>query len=255
VKFTEKGRVSIVADVETRPDGTEALKISVADTGIGFDAETAARLFKRFEQADSSISQRFGGTGLGLAISQALANAMGGTICVNSSPGVGSTFTLEIPIRRHSQPEIASEIPLTQPTGDEPRLHALLAEDNELNRKVFRLLLGPRGYDVTEAHDGAQALELFRNGTFDVVLMDMNMPVMDGLEATRAIRTFEKESGRAPTPIAMLTANALATHLEASAAAGCNAHITKPATADSIAKGIARAMVACRDKSCDLCPL
>ncbi len=246
VKFTEKGRVSIFASVEPSSGAAEMLKIAVSDTGIGFDTETAARLFRRFEQADASIAQRFGGTGLGLAISHALAGAMGGTITVTSAPGAGSTFTVAIPVRRHAQPEPAVDTPEIRPSNGAPRLRALLAEDNELNRKVFGLLLGPRGYEITEAMDGAEALKLYQSGTFDIVLMDMNMPVMDGLEATRAIRAFETETDRAPTPIAMLSANALSTHLEASAAAGCNAHITKPATSDSLAKGIARAMAACK---------
>ncbi len=254
IKFTEQGEVRI--DVTARePEVTgEAtlLTISVSDTGIGFDESTAQRLFGRFVQADGSISRRFGGTGLGLAISKALTERMGGRISAESEPGVGSRFTVELPLERttpmadyqanrdqardsHDEADDAAGVELAG-------LRILVAEDHPTNRRVIELILGPLDISLTMAGDGQEAIEAFRPGTFDLVLMDMQMPRLDGLAATREIRRLEREAGAAPTPIAMLTANAMDEHRQMAFEAGADHHISKPFTPESLFAGIAKAL-------------
>jgi PAS domain S-box-containing protein len=240
IKFTEAGEICI--DVEAESPAVEgeptAVVLTVTDTGIGFDDETAERLFSRFVQADGSISRRFGGTGLGLAISKALTEMMGGEIEAASQPGVGSTFTVRLPLRR-----VASEAVADAEAGDDGidigGLRVLLAEDHPTNQRVMQLILAPFGVELTIVEDGRAAVEAFAAATFDLVLMDMQMPHMDGLAATREIRRRERESGAAPTPLAMLTANAMDEHRAAAAAAGADHHIAKPITPESLLAGLA----------------
>ena len=234
VKFTEAGRVRLVADIDLQ----DRLTLTVADTGVGFDAPTAAGLFKRFGQADASITRRFGGTGLGLSICKALTEMMGGQITAASEPGRGSAFTLVLPlIRMQTAPHPVGPIAAT-PLSEVP-LRVLLAEDHLVNQRVVQLILAPHNAIITTVADGAQAVEAFRAGPFDLVLMDMQMPVMDGLTATRAIRLLE--SGRR-TPIAMLSANAMAQHRHDALTAGADVHIAKPITAASLLAGVAQAL-------------
>jgi two-component system, sensor histidine kinase len=262
VKFTKEGGVTIQVEVrEPENDGEAAtLVIKVSDTGIGFDSEARARLFHRFEQADGSITREFGGTGLGLSISKALTEMMGGTISVMSVPNEGSSFMVKLPLSRLMSLDtfdIRSETQpatVTPPTTDEIEpsrlLRILLAEDHPTNQRVVAMILQPYGVDLTVVENGVKALEAFEAGKFDVVLMDMQMPEMDGLKATQAIRVLELTAQLPRTPIAMLSANAMNEHVEQALDAGCDVHIAKPVTPEALVKGIQAALassVATRD--------
>jgi CheY-like chemotaxis protein/nitrogen-specific signal transduction histidine kinase len=240
VKFTAAGSVRIRA--RARPcAGGAAVKITVADTGIGFDATTAERLFERFEQADGSITRRYGGTGLGLAISRSLVEAMGGRLSAAGRPGRGATFTIELKLPCAGAPAAAATQDPAHAEADLRQVRVLLAEDHPTNRRVIELILGAAGVDLTCVENGAEALVAWRGGGFDLVLMDMQMPVMDGLTATRAIRDEERRHGLPRTPIHALTANAMAEHAKASAAAGVDGHLTKPISAEALLRAVAEA--------------
>ncbi|QUD90416.1 hybrid sensor histidine kinase/response regulator [Phenylobacterium montanum] len=247
VKFTANGEVRIDVAVEQSPvaDAPEALVIKVADTGIGFDAEVASRLFTRFTQADSSISKRFGGTGLGLAICKALTELMQGRIDVASELGVGTLFTVEIPLRRvlplaDYDRGRTGAVQNNEPLSIEELegLRILLAEDHPINQRVALMILEPMGARVTVACDGRQALDAYAPDRFDLVLMDMQMPVMDGLAAVREIRRVERDQDRGRIPIAMLTANAMEQHTVMAREAGADHLIAKPVTPDGLLAGI-----------------
>ena len=228
VKFTSTGRLGLKASARNETGGRTRLTLTVSDTGIGFLPEVKARLFERFQQADGSITRRYGGTGLGLAISRALAEAMGGDLQAESTPGEGATFTFTLRLERADRSQAAA--PAAPPTlshGErEPRV--LLAEDHAINRKVVELLLGQVGVDLVTVENGAEAVDAAAAGAFDLILMDMQMPVMDGLTAIRAIRQQERDRRASPTPIWGLSANALPEHIAASMAAGADGHLTKP---------------------------
>ena len=229
VKFTASGFVNLT--VARGPDNGagDTLRFTVEDTGIGFDHETRERLFKRFEQADGTITRRFGGTGLGLAISHQLAGLMDGNLDCESEPGGGSAFILTIPLRPAVSPaETLPDLAVVAADANSRDLRVLVADDHATNRKVVELILAQAPVELTMVEDGAQALEAYRAGEFDLVLMDMQMPVMDGLAATREIRLHEATMGMARTPIIMLTANALAEHVAAAADAGADLHLAKP---------------------------
>ena len=233
VKFTPRGEVRLGASALRTPDGLEA-RLFVRDTGIGFDDETKARLFDRFEQADGSITRRYGGTGLGLAISRSLAEQMGGALEADGMPGKGATFTLSLPLTRAARADAPVIEAAPAPTSEPLRVRVLLAEDHPTNRRVVELILQAAGVDLTCVVNGQEAVEAWRCGDFDLVLMDMQMPVMDGLTAIRHIRQQEQAQGRAPAPIYALTANAMPEHAAASRAAGADGHLTKPITADAL---------------------
>ncbi len=226
VKFTARGMVTLTALPVPDREGRPMVRFSVEDTGIGFDAETRRRLFSRFEQADGAITRRFGGSGLGLAISHQLAGMMGGTLDCESEPGGGSAFILTVPLARAQAPAAAA--PMIAAATSDRHLRVLLADDHPVNRKVVQMILGQIDAELVETENGAEAVEAFRQSDFDVVLMDMQMPVMDGLLATREIRQWEAVAGLKPTPIVMLTANALSEHIQAGAAAGADRHLAKP---------------------------
>ena len=228
VKFTSTGRLGLKASALDEAGDRTRLTLTVSDTGIGFLPEVKARLFERFQQADGSITRRYGGTGLGLAISRALAEAMGGDLQAESTPGEGATFTFTLRLERADQSLAAAPVtPATLSLGERaPRV--LLAEDHAINRKVVELLLGPVGVDLVTVENGAEAVDAAAAGAFDLILMDMQMPVMDGLTAIRAIRQQERDRRASPTPIWGLSANALPEHIAASMAAGADGHLTKP---------------------------
>ena len=235
VKFTAEGGITV--HVGRRPHG---LAFSVSDTGIGFDAEVGARLFRRFEQADASITRRFGGTGLGLAICRSLAQLMGGTIQAASNPGEGSTFVVTLPLE---PAEVVSEE--TVALADEAEvqgIHVLLAEDHPTNQRVVSLILEAAGVRLDVVETGVAALERLSDRAYDLVLMDMQMPEMDGLTATQRLRERERAMGIPRTPVIMLTANALDEHVQASLAAGADAHLSKPVRADNLLAAIAAAL-------------
>ncbi|MGO4409490.1 MULTISPECIES: ATP-binding protein [unclassified Brevundimonas] len=233
VKFTASGFVSLTVDA-----GPQGLRFVVQDTGIGFDAETRDRLFSRFEQADGDITRRFGGSGLGLAICRELAGMMGGGLGCESEPGGGAAFILTLPLRVVETPAApepttvhASE---TAPVGTARRLRILVADDHPTNRRVVELILDQAAVDLISVEDGAQAVEACRASAFDLVLMDMQMPVMDGLTATREIRLHEAAMGSPRVPVVMLTANALPEHVAAGLEAGADRHLAKPFSVEAL---------------------
>ncbi len=250
IKFTTEGRVDVTVSVRNAQGDDLEIGVEVRDTGIGFDAEARERMFQRFAQGDGSITRRFGGTGLGLAISQALAEAMGGEIRVSSVPGSGSHFALNLTLRRG---DLESEIQgqsdgapswLDEVSAAGRALRILLVEDHPINQQVVRLILEGQGVEITTANDGLEAVNLFQPDSFDIILMDMQMPVMDGLKATRLIREREQVEALAPVPIAMLTANAMEEHRQAAQAAGADFHISKPLTPESLIMGIEATLAA-----------
>ncbi len=244
VKFTAQGEVRLIVEARDAGDGRDDILIEVSDTGIGFDEVTGARLFQRFVQADGTIARSYGGSGLGLSICKGLIERMGGSIEATSTPGAGSTFTVRLRLER-AESDTAPTAGLTDQQGafgEAESLRILLAEDNPTNQRVVTLLLEPTGAVITLAGNGLEALEAWRKEPFDLVLMDMMMPEMDGLVATAAIRDLERTSGRARTPIAMLTANAMPDHVRAATAAGCDGHIAKPLTPQRLFAGIEAAM-------------
>jgi CheY-like chemotaxis protein len=235
VKFTSKGQVRLTVQAE-RGETSSDLTFEVSDTGIGFDAETRDRLFSRFEQADGSITRRFGGTGLGLSISRTLAEAMGGTLDAEATPGKGARFILKIGLPRCAGDlDIWSEPEPEIVTQEAARaLRVLVAEDHPTNRRVIELILASTGVELLCVENGAEALVATELETFDLILMDMQMPVMDGLTAIRAIREREGSAHRSRTPIYVLTANAMPEHVAASAAAGADGHLSKPILAENL---------------------
>jgi len=232
VKFTEAGSVTL----RVRED-QGALLFTVSDTGIGFDDAVRARLFRRFEQADASIRRRFGGTGLGLAISRSLVELMGGAITVTSRPGKGSIF--EIVLRLPSVDGVTAEPDASDDAFSFAGCRVLLAEDHPTNQKVIQLILDSVGIDLEVVDNGALALERLQAASFDVVLMDMQMPELDGLAATQAFRSFERAMGLARTPVIMLTANAMDEHVRASLEAGADRHLSKPIRAHELLQAMA----------------
>jgi signal transduction histidine kinase/CheY-like chemotaxis protein len=228
VKFTQTGFVSLTVAPGPDRDGTPTLRFSIEDTGIGFDSKTRERLFSRFEQADGAITRRFGGSGLGLAISRQLAEMMGGDLDCESEPGGGSAFILTIPFSPAETP-VAVPGQALEPASDAPPIvRVLLADDHPVNRKLVEMILTGAHTELTSVENGAEAVQACRDRDFDIILMDMQMPVMDGLSATREIRLNEAAMGLGRTPIVMLTANALADHIASAEAAGADRHLAKP---------------------------
>jgi len=228
VKFTTEGFVSLTAAAGPDRDGAPTLRFSVEDTGIGFDCQTRERLFSRFEQADGAITRKFGGSGLGLAISRQLAEMMGGDLDCESEPAGGSAFILTVPFKAAEAPAMSGEALVEDAAEERRTVRVLMADDHPVNRRVVEMILGQADVALTSVEDGAQAVQAVRDADYDLILMDMQMPVMDGLTATREIRLHEAAMGLGRTPIVMLTANALAEHIAAAEAAGADLHLAKP---------------------------
>jgi signal transduction histidine kinase/ligand-binding sensor domain-containing protein/ActR/RegA family two-component response regulator len=248
VKFTERGRITVQVDREVVTATDLWLRFTVADTGIGIPAEKQACIFEAFRQADGSTTRRFGGTGLGLAICGRLVEMMGGRIWVESDFGRGSTFRFTA---RFQPSQEAAPAPVVAVFEEPLRscLRILLAEDNPVNQKVAVRLLEKRGHCVTVAHNGRQALEHLDRQKFDLVLMDVQMPEMDGLEATVAIRARESRNGGARIPILAMTAHAMKGDRERCLAAGMDGYVSKPVQAAELLAAIesATAEAACPD--------
>ena len=229
IKFTQSGEVSLRVALDPESSILTALRFTVSDTGIGIPGEKLDQVFERFTQADSSTTRRFGGSGLGLTISKRLVELMGGRIWVESEAGEGSVFAFTVPLEIWAAANRPAAVSIgTGPEPPLPALRILLAEDSPDNRTITIAYLQDTPYRVESAATGAIACEKFKEGNFDLVLMDWQMPVMDGLTATRTIRAWEQANGRPPTPIVALTASALKGDKEKCLAAGCTGFLTKP---------------------------
>ena len=242
LKFTPAGSVRIEV---SRSRGR--LRIAVADTGIGMSKAAVGRLFESFVQAEASTSRRFGGSGLGLSICRELVDLMGGAITAKSQEGQGSAFTVTLPLKRLSAGDKASAPVATGSDGGgfwARKPAVLAAEDNATNALVLRTLLEQLGLDVEVVENGALALEAWRAKSWDLILMDVQMPVMDGPTATRAIRDAERASGRVRTPIIALTANTMSHQVGAYMAAGMDDYVSKPFSVAGLMSAVETALSA-----------
>jgi signal transduction histidine kinase/ActR/RegA family two-component response regulator len=234
IKFTERGEVAVHARWVDLGTADAGLRFEVSDTGIGIAQAEQQRLFSAFEQADGSTTRKYGGTGLGLAISKRLAGLMGGTIGVDSSAGHGSTFWFTARLDRvdasnATTTHAAAEAPEARLRRDHAGSRILLVEDEPINQEVSRCLMEEVGLRVDQAENGIRAIELARTMRYDLILMDVQMPEMNGLDATRAIR---EDSLNTTTPILAMTANAFAEDRQACLDAGMDDHVGKPVVPD-----------------------
>ena len=252
LKFTEHGEVRVTAAQVTTATAGDALSLMVSDTGVGIAPDRLGALFEKFTQADASTTRRYGGTGLGLSICRELAHLMGGEISTRSQLGEGSTFSVRLPLAKIGEahaPQFAAPPPAPPPPPDAslPRVRVLAAEDNSVNQLVLKTLLHQIGVEPCVVENGEQALEAWKNSPWDVILMDMQMPVMDGLTATRAIREAEAAMGRARTPIIALTANAMSHQINQCRAAGMDGHVAKPIEAARLFAALEAALEVAED--------
>jgi signal transduction histidine kinase/ActR/RegA family two-component response regulator len=234
VKFTHEGQIRL--HVSSTDEG---LTFTLSDTGIGIAPEHIAGLFEKFVQADSSTTRKFGGTGLGLAISRELVEKMGGTLRMDSAPGKGSTFVFRLPFARA---EATDSAPPPAADDDIRALRILAAEDNATNALILRALLEPAGVELRTVVNGREAVDAFHADDFDLILMDVQMPVMNGIEATRAIRERESEHRLSPTPILALSANVMSHQILEYELAGMDGVVAKPVDAGKLIEAIAAAM-------------
>jgi PAS domain S-box-containing protein len=234
IKFTAAGKVCLRASVQQGQ-----LHIAVEDTGIGIAPERINAIFDPFTQADASMTRRFGGTGLGTTISRQLVGLMGGKIWAESTPGVGTTFHVLLPLEPARNGQTQSSERFDYPL---PPLHVLAADDVPQNLELLSLLLAKRGHTMERAQDGTQAVRMSAEYHYDVVLMDMQMPLMDGLAATRTIRSREQRTGDPHLPIVAMTASVLAAHREAAALSGMDGFASKPVDWHALSHEIAKVL-------------
>jgi signal transduction histidine kinase/CheY-like chemotaxis protein len=247
VKFTADGDVG----VEVAPCAF-GLRFIVRDSGIGIPAERLADLFQKFSQVDASTTRRFGGTGLGLAISRELVELMGGRMGVTSEAGQGSTFTFDLPLEKRGERRVPNRVAEAAPSaGDGPTARILAAEDNATNQLILKSLLEPMGVDLTVVANGREAVDAFRAGGFDLILMDVQMPEMNGVEAALAIRALEREGALAAIPILALSANVMSHQVAEYLAAGMTGFVPKPIEAGKLFAAI-EAALASPDSRADL---
>ena len=248
VKFTEAGVVTVRAHLEEdEPDGV-LLRFEVEDTGIGITTDDQQRLFNAFEQADGSMTRKYGGTGLGLAISKRLAELMGGAVGVESTLGQGSTFWFTVRLHKAARTNAPALAPSLSSAEEQlksqfPGARILLAEDEPINQEVSRGLLEDVGLTVELAEDGVQAVAMAKRTHYDLILMDMQMPNLNGVDATRAIRALP---GGERTPILAMTANAFDEDRQVCLAAGMNDHIGKPVDPDVLFETLLKWLVQSR---------
>jgi PAS domain S-box-containing protein len=251
VKYTERGQVQVRLSATGSPN-TRALDwvtLEVEDTGSGLSPHDQLRIFDRFEQANGATGRVHGGTGLGLSICKSLASLMGGDIKVESMPGFGSTFTAQLPIQRAGDGAATASSEHDEAEAKRKLMRVLLVDDHATNQRVVEAMLRAFDCEIAMASNGAEGLAAFQAGEFDLVLMDMAMPVMDGVAATRAIRTFERQSGAKRTPVAMLTAHGSDQHKLEAQDAGADFHIVKPVTPVTLLAGLEKAIRASKAQS------
>lgn len=248
IKFTEVGAVTVAVQAVPGSDDTHSvLRISITDTGIGFDPSRTAALFSPFTQGDGSVTRSFGGTGLGLAITRRLVHLMGGEISANGQPDLGACFTVTLPVEKASFDDndrvavsgLVSESALS-PVFQKP-ISVLLVEDHDINRKLAEIMLQRMGYRYVSASDGLQALDVLEKDRFDVVLMDVMMPVMDGITALKLLREREQELGRR-TRVLMVTAHAMTGDRERFLGAGADGYVSKPMSQAALQAEIERVL-------------
>jgi signal transduction histidine kinase/CheY-like chemotaxis protein/HPt (histidine-containing phosphotransfer) domain-containing protein len=239
IKFTHKGQVKLRVTVDEQTESSVVLHFAVRDTGIGIAAEKRKAIFEAFRQADNSTTRQFGGVGLGLTISAALVERMGGEIWAESVPGRGSTFHFTArlaPAATSADGRVAPSSAVPRPPVQARRnggLRVLLAEDNAVNQKLARSLLEREGHTVVIASNGRQAVDLFKESQFGLVLMDVQMPILGGIDAVKAIRELEQHTG-GHVPIVAVTAHAMAGDREMCLAAGMDGYLSKPVRADEL---------------------
>jgi Signal transduction histidine kinase len=244
VKFTSTGSITISCCAKELSDNKLRLEFNVRDTGIGMNEEQQKSVFTPFTQADNSTARKFGGTGLGLSISKALVELMNGEINVKSTPGQGSSFTFHVIVSLYNS-SIASEKESSETVAHirYDGLKLLLVEDNEINQIIAKETLSEMGFSVSVADNGRQGVDAFRAGEYDLIFMDIRMPIMDGIEATQEIRRIETacaESGQPikSIPIIAMTANVMQEDRDATKNAGMNGHVSKPIDEDEIRKAL-----------------
>jgi PAS domain S-box-containing protein len=238
VKFTQKGQIVLSLAQERIDDGGLWLRFAVTDSGIGISPQAAERLFKPFVQADSSTSRMYGGTGLGLAICKRLVTAMGGEISVDSTPGKGSRFSFFVRVGHAQLGQLAQPASPAEAPTKLPPLRILVAEDNETSRRIVHAMLARQGHTIETVNNGAEALSAVIANAYDVVLMDMQMPVMDGADATRAIRALDGDRRR--VPVIALTADVVAANRGGYFAAGVDDIVAKPIDWQELTRAIAK---------------
>ncbi len=241
VKFTESGGVCMRATVESEPEDRVGIRFEVEDSGIGIPLQAQARLFEPFMQADASVTRKYGGTGLGLAIAANLVQQMGGKINVSSTPGVGSTFYFNIELKKAAAaPAQSSEPEISSPTAAVEKLRILVAEDNVINQKVALRQIARLGHYADAVVNGREALEAAQRENYDVILMDCQMPEMDGYRAAAEIRRCEQRKGGRHAYIIAMTASAMAGDREKCLAAGMDDYLAKPVTLDQLGRALNR---------------
>jgi len=244
IKFTEEGSVTVKLGGQVQGNGVYRLRVGVADTGIGIPPDTIPQLFQKFSQVDNSTTRRHGGTGLGLAICRELAQLMGGQVGVESAPGQGANFWIAVDLRAADEaivplPDVHSKSRLLTLPG-ERRLNLLVVEDNQINQVVIASMLRNAGHECDIAKDGRDAIAAVQRAEFDGVLMDIQMPVLDGVEATHAIRALGGKF--AHLPIIALTANAMAGDEERYLSLGMNDYVAKPIDPDRLTLALRRSV-------------
>lgn len=245
IKFTHSGGVRISATLKPSVGALRQVEIAVTDTGVGIPADQLSRIFNKFTQADNTISRKFGGTGLGLAISKSLAELMGGALSVTSEETKGSCFRISVPLAEMSiQPATGEIAEDSVAPHDAPYGRVLLAEDYQPNVLVAKTFVEMFGYAVDVADNGAAAVRMHQSTPYRLILMDVQMPEMDGLSATRIIREHERAQGGTPVPIIGMTAHALDSARDRCLAVGMNDYISKPFTPAELEKKIAQLVTA-----------
>jgi signal transduction histidine kinase/ActR/RegA family two-component response regulator len=254
VKFTREGAIEIDVCCTPAANGQKCVAVRISDTGIGMNESQMESLFKAFSQADGSTTRTYGGTGLGLAISRQLARSMGGDILVSSAPGAGSQFTLTFlaapaaPVQEAAATDGVSD----RLTGRLRRSRILLADDNAINRQVARLFLQPQGAVITEAANGREVLDLLGSHPFDLILLDVHMPVMDGMETIRRIR--ESDEPWKTIPVVALTADAMSGDRERFIALGMTGYVSKPIEQRELLAEITRVLAGVVDEPGSVAP-